>query len=165
MSQRKRKLTHDQLQKLADNFGEMSDEDNGEPFEGTVSDESFQYESESETSSDSETVENIQTFTSIYEQESPNLTPLPATGSQANQDPLWRPTIGNYKPIDPFSVPSGVKPEVAALMANCTPGEFFDTVVDDKVISLICNETAMRHNSRGRYTKLPFACLESHHKV
>ncbi|KAK9680200.1 hypothetical protein QE152_g39280 [Popillia japonica] len=89
MSQCKRKMTHAQLHKLADNFGEISDEDNGEPFARTDSDESFQYESESETSSDSETVENIQTLTGIYEQESPKLIPLPAKGSQANQDPLW----------------------------------------------------------------------------
>lgn len=52
MSKRKRELTHEQLYKFVDNFGEMS-EDDWEPFEGTDSDQLFQYGSESQTSSTS----------------------------------------------------------------------------------------------------------------
>lgn len=53
----------------------------------------------------------------------------------------WGPIAGNYKKIPEFSANAGVIPEVAALLAEGKPGDFFDAIVDDNVISMICNQT------------------------
>lgn len=202
MSKRKA-LTQSELENLVNNFGQMSDDSELEPFSGSDSDDpSFQYDSDyDDSSSSSETGEKRSTFlskknqhsvslqnklskpqstgisatTSIIEapsSEAPShedlhaLSPVPLPDENVESDiemqspdllpyslpdedenlghsleTTWGPLIGNYKPIAPFSGPSGVIPDVAALLANGKPADFFDAVVDNRIISLICNQT------------------------
>ncbi|CAH2008905.1 unnamed protein product [Acanthoscelides obtectus] len=53
----------------------------------------------------------------------------------------WGQLAGNYKKIPDFTIESGIKSEVAALLAHGKPGDFFDAVVDNRVISMICDQT------------------------
>lgn len=156
MSQRSKPLTEHELQNIAINFGELSDDDD-EPFEASDSSEYVcSSEEESDSSDSEETVENVRKFLQrkkIKLDSQPtrhvhdNINPGPNLDPQRSEDPVpniepnWGPVVGNYKLIAPFSIPSGVNDEVAAMLANGTPGDFFDAVVDDRVISLICNQT------------------------
>uniref|UniRef100_A0A6P7G2T6 Aspartate aminotransferase n=1 Tax=Diabrotica virgifera virgifera TaxID=50390 RepID=A0A6P7G2T6_DIAVI len=105
--QRSKPLTERELQNIAIHFGGLSDDDD-EPFEA----------------SDRSNLNSI-------------LDPQPSLDPQRSEDlvpnivPNWGPVVGNYKLIAPFSILSEENDEVAAMLANGTPGDFFIAVVDD----------------------------------
>ncbi|CAH1991605.1 unnamed protein product [Acanthoscelides obtectus] len=53
----------------------------------------------------------------------------------------WGPISRIYKAIPTYTQSSGIKPEVAALLANASLGQFYEAVVDDSIFSYIADET------------------------
>lgn len=65
-------------------------------------------------------------------------TPAPAVLENGEE---WGPIARIYKAIPTFTLSSGIKPEVAALLANASPGQFYEAIVDDSIISYITDQT------------------------
>lgn len=53
----------------------------------------------------------------------------------------WGPVVSNYRDRADFSVESGVVLEVVTLLVDGKPKDFFEAVVDDRIISMICYQT------------------------
>lgn len=171
MSRRSKPLTERELPKIALNFGEFSDDDDEpfeasdseylcsseEESDSSDAEETVknvrQFLQRKKIKLDSQPTRHVHdninpgpNINSILDPEpnldlEPNLDPQRSEDPVPNIEPNWGPVVGKHKPIAPFSIPSGVNDDVAAMLANGTPGDFFDAVVDDRVISLICNQT------------------------
>jgi len=192
----KKPLRPDQLQRLADNFGDVSSDD--DYYEGDYSDIDPTFSPSSESSdpdSDSDvSIQNskrnvilpnkqlecsipstskikyissvdqlpgpskaindlsLEPQIDIYKQkQSRGDQPLDISSESDNEhmpqndiNPTtsWGPIVNGKRPnIKQFTCITGVKPEVAGLLALSKPGEFYEAIVDDKITSMIVDQT------------------------
>lgn len=167
----KRQLTQKELEELANKFGSDSDESFIEPFPGSDSDsyrpDSSEDDSEDDCGETSRAIKNKQSLVTSSRNGASTSQFVEARASlnQNNQDEPesesleesnlpetpaptvleygegWGPIARMYKAIPTFTLSSGIKPEVAALLANASPGEFYEAIVNDSIISYIVDQT------------------------
>lgn len=97
------------------------------------------------------TVENVSTETDLQVNDA---TEIP------NKVSCWGPIVRKYRAIPTFTLSSGIKTEVAALIVNDILGGVFETILYDKVISLIVDQTKhyttcllLEKNDVGEYSR------------
>ncbi|KAK9731086.1 Transposase IS4 [Popillia japonica] len=160
----RRPLLQKELEELAKKIMDFdSDESSIEPFSGSDSDSYRPSDSSADDSDDdfeepargiknkqkSHFIEASASLTQTNQNEpktgsfgdselSQTSTPQP-TLSECGQ--RWGPIARNYKAIPSCTLASGIKPEVAALLANASPGEFYEAIVDDSIVSYIADQT------------------------
>ncbi|KAJ8912401.1 hypothetical protein NQ315_013467 [Exocentrus adspersus] len=59
----------------------------------------------------------------------------------ADDSERWGPIARNHQIIPPFTGFSGIKPEVTALLVDASPGEVYEAIVDNLIISHIVDQT------------------------
>lgn len=136
-----RKLSPEELENLAENFYEGVSDDE-EPFQDSGS----EYCPSTESSDSDEEFEGPkqleQQETEEANQEEGETENINYGNNDRHNNSEWGPIVGNFRAVKSFNISHvGVIPEVAGLLANGRPIDFFSAIVDDQVISLIVDQT------------------------
>lgn len=122
-----RPTTSKKLEKTRDKVAENSDED---PYH-IDSDSKFVNENSDQESSPVSDDSYI-----------PHMRPTQVVkGKQDTVNYKWEQPKGNFKQLKQFTVNPGVKPDVAGLLCDGSPGDIFDAIVDNRIIDHIVEET------------------------